>query len=51
MPVRRALEENGRILSVHYPLRFSAGLQQESFFNFTGGKNQQFQPFFRVGLF
>jgi tetratricopeptide (TPR) repeat protein len=51
MPVRRALEENGRTLPVHYPLHFSAGVQQESFFNFTGGKNQQFQPFFRIGLF
>jgi tetratricopeptide (TPR) repeat protein len=51
MPVRRTLEDNGRRLPVHYPLRFSAGLQQESFFNFTGGKNQLFQPFFRIGLF
>jgi hypothetical protein len=51
MPVRRTLEDSGRTLPVHYPLRFSAGLQQESFFNFTGGKNQLFQPFFRIGLF
>ncbi|MFY9559340.1 MAG: tetratricopeptide repeat protein [Terriglobales bacterium] len=51
MPVRRVFEEGGQALPLRYPIRFSAGLQQESFFNFTGGKNQQFQPFIRISLF
>jgi hypothetical protein len=51
MPFRRKFEENGQPLALRYPIRFSAGLQQESFFNFTGGKNQQFRPFIRISLF
>jgi tetratricopeptide (TPR) repeat protein len=51
MPIQRKFEENGRALPLRYPIRFSAGLQQESFFNFSGGKNQQFRPFFRISLF
>jgi len=51
MPFRRTLEEQGRPLAVRYPIRFSAGVEQESFFNFTSGKNQQFRPFVRVTLF
>ena len=51
MPFRRVFEENGQALPLRYPIRFSAGLQQESFFNFSGGKNQQFQPFIRISLF
>jgi len=51
MPFRRTLRENGKQLPVHYPIRFSAGLQQESFFNFTNGKNQTFRPFIRLSLF
>jgi hypothetical protein len=51
MPIGRTFEENGQKLPLHYPIRFSAGLQQESFFNFTGGKNQQFRPFIRISLF
>jgi tetratricopeptide (TPR) repeat protein len=51
MPFRRTFEENGQPLPLRYPIRFSAGLQQESFFNFTGGQNQQFRPFIRISLF
>jgi hypothetical protein len=51
MPVGRVFEENGQRLPLHYPIRFSAGLQQESFFNFNGPHNQQFRPFIRISLF
>jgi len=51
MPVGRTFEENGQKLPLHYPIRFSAGFQQESFFNFNGGNNQQFRPFIRISLF
>jgi tetratricopeptide (TPR) repeat protein len=51
MPFRRAYEENGHRFPLRYPIRFSAGLQQETFFNFTGGKNQQFRPFVSVNIF
>lgn len=51
MPFRRTFEENGQPLPLRYPIRFSAGVQQESFFNFSGGNNQQFRPFVRISLF
>jgi tetratricopeptide (TPR) repeat protein len=51
MPVGRAFKDGGSELLLRYPVRFSFGLQQESFFNFTGGKNQQFRPFIQISLF
>ena len=52
MPVRRAFkEEGGNEVLLRYPIRFSVGLQQESFFDFTGGNNQQFRPFVRITIF
>lgn len=51
MPVGRAFKEGGNEILLRYPIRFSVGMQQESFFEFTGGKNQQFRPFIRLTLF
>lgn len=51
MPIGRRFEENGRELELRYPIRFSAGMQQETFFNFTGGSNQQFRPFVQLSIF
>ena len=51
MPVGRAFKDGSNDLVLRYPVRFSFGLQQESFFNFTGGNNQQFRPFVRISLF
>jgi tetratricopeptide (TPR) repeat protein len=51
MPVHRAFHEDGKALPLRYPIRFSAGMQQESFYNFTGGKNQQLRPFIAINLF
>jgi len=51
LPVRRTVEEQGRPLAVRYPIRFSAGVEQENFYNFNSGKNQQFLPFVRLNLF
>jgi tetratricopeptide (TPR) repeat protein len=51
MPVRRTFKDAGREVDLKYPIRFSAGMQQEDFFNFTGGQNQQFRPYLRITLF
>jgi tetratricopeptide (TPR) repeat protein len=51
MPVHRAFHEDGKALPLRYPIRFSAGMRQESFYNFTGGQNQQFRPFVSISLF
>jgi hypothetical protein len=36
---------------LQYPIRLSAGFQEETFINFTGGKNQQLRPYVRISLF
>ena len=52
MPVGRSFkEEGGNEVLLRYPIRFSVGLQQQSFFDFNGGNNQQFRPFVRITIF
>jgi hypothetical protein len=36
---------------LRYPIRFSIGIQQESFFNFNQGKSQQFRPYVSISIF
>jgi hypothetical protein len=50
-PVRRKFHDDSGAVVLQYPIRFSAGLQEETFFNFTGGHNQQFRPYVRISLF
>jgi len=51
MPVHRGFKDERGEVDLQYPIRFSAGMQQETFFNFTGGQNQQFRPYVRISLF
>jgi len=52
MPIHHGFkDESGQVQELQYPIRFSAGMQQETFFNFTGGQNQQFRPYVRIDLF
>jgi Flp pilus assembly protein TadD len=52
MPIRRGFkEEGGEEVPLQYPIRFSAGMQQESFFNFPGQNSQQYRPYFSITLF
>ncbi len=51
MPFGRVFEENGHRVPLRYPIRFSAGIQQESFFNFTGSNGRLFRPFVRISIF
>ncbi|HEY6348933.1 MAG TPA: tetratricopeptide repeat protein [Candidatus Angelobacter sp.] len=51
-PLRRSLNDGTGGIAVDYPLRISAGLQQQSFFSFTGtGKTSTFRPVIRISLF
>ena len=36
---------------LEYPIRFSAGIQQETFMNFTAAPNEQFRPYVEISLF
>jgi len=51
MPFRRVFKDEGNPVELRYPIRFSAGMQQEEFFNFTGGSSHHFSPYVRITLF
>jgi len=51
MPIQRMFKEPSDEVVLRYPIRFSAGMQQQSFFNFNGGNNQMFRPFVSITLF
>ncbi len=50
-PFRRKFNDESGAVVLQYPIRFSAGLQEETFFNFQGTQNQQMRPYFQVSLF
>ena len=50
-PFRHNFNDDSGEVALEYPIRFSAGVQQETFFNFAGGQNQQFRPYVRISLF
>ena len=51
MPIGRTIEQNGQEIPVHYPIKFSAGVQQEDFFNFNGSGSLQFRPYVQISIF
>jgi hypothetical protein len=50
-PFHRKFNDDSGAVILEYPIRFSAGVQEETFFNFTGGHNQQLRPYVRISLF
>jgi hypothetical protein len=50
-PFRRMFKDESGSLPLEYPIRFSAGLQEENFFNFAGTQNQQFRPYVQINIF
>ena len=51
MPVHRRFQAESGPLDIAYPIRFSAGLQDETFFNFSGSSSQQLRPYVSVSIF
>jgi tetratricopeptide (TPR) repeat protein len=51
LPFQQSFNDSTGDLVVKYPIRFSAGVEQETFYNFTGGDNQQFRPYVRITIF
>lgn len=51
MPFHREFRDETGDVVLQYPIRFAAGVQQETFFNFAGGQNQQFRPYVSITLF
>jgi tetratricopeptide (TPR) repeat protein len=51
-PVRRSFNDGTGAIGVDYPLRFSVGLQQQSFYNFTGDvRTNALRPVIQISLF
>lgn len=50
-PFRRTVADGAGEVPVEYPLRFSIGIQQQNFFNFTGRDQSEFRPVVRLTLF
>ncbi len=51
LPIHRTFKDEGQNVGLVYPIRFSAGMQQENFFNFTGGNTQQLRPYVSITIF
>ena len=50
-PFRRKFHDDSGSVVLQYPIRFSAGLQEETFFNFPTGPKQQLRPFVQISIF
>jgi tetratricopeptide (TPR) repeat protein len=50
-PLHGALREGGQQVPVAYPLRFSFGFQQQTFYNFSGQASSTFLPVVRLSFF
>jgi tetratricopeptide (TPR) repeat protein len=50
-PFRRKFNDDTGDVVLEYPIRFTAGFQEETFINFTGAQNQQFRPYVNISLF
>jgi tetratricopeptide (TPR) repeat protein len=50
-PFKRRFRDDSGELMLQYPIRFSGGVQTETFFNFPGGHSQQIRPFIQVSIF
>ncbi|HEX4602899.1 MAG TPA: tetratricopeptide repeat protein [Candidatus Angelobacter sp.] len=51
-PLRRSVNDVNGAISVDYPLRFSVGLQQQSFFSYTGtGSTSALRPVVKISIF
>jgi hypothetical protein len=51
MPIRHGFKDQSGQVELHYPVRFSAGMAEQSFYNFPGSQSEQFRPYVRIDLF
>ena len=50
-PLRRSVSDGVETVPVEYPLRFSVGLEEQKFLNFTGRDQSFLRPVVRLTLF
>jgi hypothetical protein len=50
-PFHRKFNDDSKEVVLQYPIRISAGAQEEDFFNFKGGHTHQLRPYIQITLF
>ena len=50
-PFQHTFHDRSEPVKLAYPIRFSAGVQDEDFFHFNGAQNQQLRPYFEISIF
>ncbi len=50
-PFHRQFKDQTGEVPLQYPVRFAAGFEQQTFFNFTHGQNQTFRPYVSITIF
>lgn len=50
-PLSRTFNEKTGEVHLKYPIRFSAGIQEQTFLNFTSGQNTELRPYVSINLF
>lgn len=50
-PFHRMFQAETGPVALRYPIRFSAGVQEETFFNFPGSRSEQFRPYVQINIF
>jgi tetratricopeptide (TPR) repeat protein len=50
-PFKRKFRDDSGEVVLQYPIRFSGGLQEETFFNFPGAHKQEMRPFIQISIF
>jgi tetratricopeptide (TPR) repeat protein len=51
VPVHRRFTDEGGPVTLAYPIRFTGGVQDETFFNFQSGHNHQLRPYIGITIF
>jgi tetratricopeptide (TPR) repeat protein len=51
LPIHRTFKDEGKSVGLVYPIRFSAGMQQQNFYNFPGNNSQQLRPYVSITIF
>ena len=51
LPIHKTYKGEGKDVGLVYPIRFSAGMQQENFYNFPGSGTTQLRPYVSITIF
>jgi len=51
LPIHRKFNDQSTDVVLQYPIRFAAGMQEETFFNFSSAHSQQLRPYVGITIF